>query len=79
MSPKRRRRVRYSSVSFMLTSKQKKSLLNYCRARRTTPTKLIKKMIKPYLENFGQEVPEAYYATENQLDLFEEPLLSSDE
>jgi hypothetical protein len=47
-----------------------KSLRNYCRARRTTPTKLIKKSIRHYTENFSREVPEKYHATHNQLDLF---------
>lgn len=56
----------------MLTARQKKSLVNYCAARKTTPTKLIKKMIRPYIENFDSKVPEELYVTENQLDLFEE-------
>ncbi len=47
-----------------------KSLKNYCRVRKTTPTKLIKKSIRYYIENFANEVPEKYYATHNQLDLF---------
>ena len=73
-SKKRRRKVRYSTVTFKLTLSQKKSLLNYCKARRTTPTKLIKKHIRKYLEKFAFEVPEEYYVTENQLDMFEEPV-----
>lgn len=69
---KRRKKVRYSTLKIKLSSRQKRSLLNYCQARKTTPNKLIKKMIRPYLNNFAKEVPEAYYVTENQLDLFEE-------
>ena len=48
-----------------------KSLRNYCRARKTTPTKLIKKRIRIYTESFAHEVPEKYHLTPNQLDLFE--------
>ena len=48
-----------------------KSLRNYCRARKTTPTKLIKKKIRYFTENFAKEVPEKYYTTHNQLDLFD--------
>ena len=48
-----------------------KSLTNYCRARKTTPTKLIKKKIRFYTENFAHEVPEKYHVTHNQLDMFE--------
>lgn len=64
--------------------KQKRSLLNYCHARKTTPNKLIKKMIRPYISNYSVEVPEEYYITENQLDLFgdndvEEPVVKADD
>jgi len=55
-----------------LTVRQKKSLKNYCKARKTTPIKLIKKVMRKYIENFAVSVPDEYYATENQLDLFEE-------
>ncbi len=48
-----------------------KSLQNYCRARKTTPNKLIKKSIKYYIEHFAREVPEKYHVTHNQLDMFE--------
>jgi len=49
-----------------------KSLKSYCRARKTTPTKLIKKSIRYYTENFSEEVPKKYYTTTNQLDIFED-------
>ncbi|MEN8224935.1 MAG: hypothetical protein ABFS05_06190 [Bacteroidota bacterium] len=67
---KKRKKVRYSEVRIKLSAKQKKSLINYCHARKTTPNKLIKKMIRPYISNYAVEVPEEYYITENQLDLF---------
>ncbi len=47
-----------------------KSLVNYCSAIKTTPTKLIKKSIRNYTESFAEEVPEKYHITPNQLDLF---------
>lgn len=62
----------YKTISFKLTAKQQSSLQNYCVARKTTPTKLIKKFIRPYLERYIIEVPEEYYISENQLNLFEE-------
>jgi hypothetical protein len=73
MRRKRRRKTRYTAVTFKLTMRQKRSLMNYCRARRTTPIKLIKKSIRRYIDNFASEVPEELFVTENQLDLFEEP------
>ena len=53
--------------------RQKRSLMNYCRARKTTPIKLIKKSIRRYIENFASEVPEELFFTQNQLDLFDDP------
>ena len=70
---KPRKRTKYSKVTFKLTTRQKKSLLNYCKARRTTPNKLIKKSIRRFITGFDQHVPSEYFITENQLDLFENP------
>ena len=67
---KKRKKVRYSELRIRLSYKQKRSLINYCHARKTTPNKLIKKMIRPYISYYAMNVPEEYYKTENQLDLF---------
>lgn len=67
----KRKKVKYTKVTLKLTSRQKRSLLNYCEARKTTPNKLIKKSIKRFINGFDRNVPAEYYATENQLDLFE--------
>jgi hypothetical protein len=67
---KSRKKVRYKEVRLKLTKSQQESLDNYCRARRTTRTKLIKKMIRPFLSNYARNVPEEVFATANQLDLF---------
>jgi hypothetical protein len=68
---KRKRKTTYKTVSFKLSTRQKRSLRNYCKARKTTPTKLIKKMINPFINNYAESVPEELFLTENQLDLFE--------
>ena len=65
-----KKRKKFKTVSFMLSYRQMKSLQNYCKARKTTPTKLIKKTIRLYTENFASEVPEKYHEAHNQLDLF---------
>ncbi len=67
-----RKKNKYKEVRFKLSAKQMKSLKNYCRARKTTPIKLIKKSIRNYTDNFSEEVPRKYYATANQLDIFNE-------
>ena len=75
MAARRKRKPKptvFKTVSFKLSVRQRKSLRNYCKARRTTPTKLIKKMIAPYINNYAESVPEHYYVTENQLDMFDE-------
>ena len=69
---KNRKKVKFKTVTFKLSSKQKRSLINYCEARKTTPNKLIKKAIRRYIEFYASEVPPEYFITENQLDLFEE-------
>ncbi len=62
--------MKYRDVTLKLSANQKRSLVNYCQARKTTPTKLIKKMIRPFLQNYSRGVPEQYWKTENQLELF---------
>lgn len=68
---KRRKKVRFKEVKLKLSKNQQHSLGNYCKARRTTPNKLIKKMIRRFL-NYSKDVPDESFATANQLDLFEE-------
>jgi hypothetical protein len=70
---KTRKRTKYSKLIIKLTARQKKSLLNYCKARQTTPNKLIKKSIRRFINGFDRTVPAEYFITEKQLDLFEEP------
>jgi len=71
MRKKKRKIIKYKTVTFKLSAKQMKSLRNYCRARKTTPTKLIKKSIRNYTEYFSNEVPEKYHVSHNQLELFD--------
>lgn len=73
MTKSRKRKKIYKVVKFKLSKKQYTSLQNYCKARKTTPTKLIKKSIGYYTENFSKVVPPRFYATANQLDMFKEP------
>ena len=69
---RKRKKIKYYELRLKLSARQRRSLLNYCRARKTTPTTLIKKVMRPYISGFAAEVPEEYYATENQLDLFDD-------
>ncbi|MBO7082468.1 MAG: hypothetical protein J6W30_01330 [Bacteroidales bacterium] len=62
----------YHAVTFKLSQGQYRSLRNYCKARRTTPIKLIKRSISRFISNYEYEVPPELYVTENQLELFEE-------
>jgi hypothetical protein len=69
---KRRKKARFKEVKLKLSKNQRRSLDNYCKARRTTPNKLIKKMIRRFLVNYSKDIPEESFATANQLDLFGE-------
>ncbi len=73
MAKSRKRKKVYKTVKFKLSKKQFISLQNYCEARKTTPTKIIKKRIRYYTENFSEVVPPRFYVTANQLDMFKEP------
>lgn len=68
---KAKRKIKYKKITFKLSARQKKSLENYCEARQTTPNKLIKKAIKRFINGFDTSVPEDYYKSEKQLDLFD--------
>ena len=69
---KRRKKVKYKEVTLKLSKNQLRSLDTYCKARRTTPNKLIKKMIRRFLTYNLKDIPEESFATANQLDLFGE-------
>ncbi|PLW98059.1 MAG: hypothetical protein C0593_06865 [Marinilabiliales bacterium] len=72
MSIKRKTKITvYKEITFKLSSRQKRSLMNYCRARHTTPIKLIKRSIRPYIELYAESRPEEI-PMPNQLDLFDE-------
>lgn len=66
----RAKKKSYKTISFKLSPRQMKSLKNYCKARKTTPIKLIKRNIRTYIESYADNVPEKYYETHNQLDMF---------
>ena len=68
----KRRNYKYHAVTFKLSAGQYRSLRNYCKARHTTPIKLIKRNISRFLTAYEYEVPQDLYLTENQLDLFSE-------
>jgi hypothetical protein len=65
-----RKPVRYKTLKLKLTTRQKRSLENFCRSRGTTPTKIIKKSIRPLIDNYAASVPISKQVSVNQLDLF---------
>jgi len=73
--PKRkikRKKIRFRSISFKLSENQYRSMTNYCKARKITVIKLIKKSLSRYTEGFETEIPKHIYPAGNQLDLFNE-------
>ena len=73
---RKRRSYQYHAITFKLSSGQYRSLRNYCKARKTTPIKLIKRNIERFITAYEYEVPTELYLTENQLDLFDETVTS---
>ncbi|TSA26351.1 MAG: hypothetical protein D4R67_07965 [Bacteroidetes bacterium] len=68
---KRRKPIRYKTISIKLTSRQKRSLERFAKSRRTTPNKLIKKAIRPLLENYADLEVNHVNEKVNQLKLFD--------
>lgn len=68
---KTRKVVKYRMIKLKLTVRQKKSLENYCKSRGTTPLKIIKKSIRPLLENYASVALPNKPVSLKQLELFE--------
>ena len=69
---KKRKPVRYRTVTLKLSARQKRFLDRFARSRRTTPNKLIKKAIRPLLENYADLEVRITSQKVNQLQLFGE-------
>lgn len=69
----KKRRIKFKQIAFKLSEKQYRSLINYCKARKTTPLKLIKKSIDKFINGYDIQVPKQYFVSEKQLELFNEP------
>ena len=67
---KKRKSTKFKVIRIKVSSRQKKSLENFCKARRTTPNKIIKKAIRPLLENYKDILPPQGNAKAKQLALF---------
>lgn len=68
---KRRKPIRYKKLTITLTARQKRSLERFAKSRKTTPTKLIKKAIRPLLENYSDLEVKMNSEKINQLQLFD--------
>jgi len=68
---KARKPVKYKIIAIKVTSRQKKSLVNYCKSHRTTPVRMIKKSIHPFLDKYADmQVIARKREVVNQLELF---------
>lgn len=68
---KKRKTLRYKTISLKVTARQKRSLMRFCKARKTTPNKVIKKAIRPLLQNYSDLEVTLHQEKVNQLRLFE--------
>jgi hypothetical protein len=70
LKKKKRKPIRYKTITITVTAKQKKSLVNFCRSRKTTPAKIIKKAIRPLLSDYADLKVNISNERVNQLQLF---------
>ena len=70
LKKKKRKPVKYKTITFTVTAKQKKSLVNFCKSRKTTPAKIIKKAIRPLLTDYADLKVNNSNEKVNQLQLF---------
>lgn len=68
---RKRKTTRFKTISFKITARQRRSLENYCRIYDTTPIKIIKQRLDPFLTKFA-EMNKQMPVVVNQLDLFGE-------
>ena len=71
---KAKKPLKFKVIAFKLTARQKKSLSNYAKSRNTTTTKLIKRAIRPLLDNYADlefpDRPKGDAVFGEQLELF---------
>ena len=67
---KKKKATRYKQVTITISARQKKSLMNFCKSRKSTPNKIIKKAIRPLLENYHDMEVNRTTEKVNQLQLF---------
>lgn len=67
---KKRKPVKYKTITITVTARQKKSLVNFCKSRKTTPNKIIKKAIGPLLTDYVDLQVNHSNEKVNQLQLF---------
>ena len=67
---KKKKTVKYKAVTITISARQKKSLMNFCKSRKSTPNKIIKNAIRPLLENYHDLEVNHASAKANQLQLF---------
>ncbi|MCX6285651.1 MAG: hypothetical protein NTY96_00875 [Bacteroidetes bacterium] len=67
---KKKKTVKFKQVTITISARQKKSLMNFCKSRKSTPNKIIKKAIRPLLENYHDLEVNHVSSKVNQLQLF---------
>lgn len=69
---KRRKKIKYKSISLKVSARQYSVLQRYCAKHKLTPNKVLKKALRVYMERFGpimDHVP--LPVSEKQLTIFD--------
>jgi hypothetical protein len=70
MIKKKKKKARNKQLTITVSARQMKSLANYCKSRKTTPNKVVRKAIRPLLENYHDLEVNYEKVKINQLELF---------
>jgi hypothetical protein len=76
---KRKKRTIYKAITFKVSARQKKSLEAYCKEHKIGMLRMIRKSVQEYLNRPEGETKSIDYVSANQLDLFIEAQLASED
>jgi hypothetical protein len=69
---KRRKKIKYKSISMKVSANQYSTLQRYCAKYKLTPNKVIKKALRVYMDRFGPVLDNhSVKVSENQLTIFD--------
>ena len=66
----KRKKVKYFKYTLSISKPEKEKMERYCLVHKTTPNKLIKKVLRDYIKRYGNHAP-VEHVTKNQMNIFD--------